>query len=335
MYRGLSGPALMKTFRLLVALVTLSCCAAAPSAAQKQPTAPARMLPSNFAGWTLSGVAQAGTDPQQVDAAQAAVLKEDGFQDYETAAYTREDRRLTLTALRFDDATGAYAAFTFYREPRMQSEDVGAMAASANELVIFFRDNILVRGQFDRVTAMSGSELRELAAGLPGAKGPKAVLPTLPNYLPRGDMLKNSARFIEGPAAYTALALPVSAQAIDFSRSPEILSANYHSSSGDGTLMLVEYPTPQLAIERLRALSQANPSACPTFAARRSGPIVALAYGSFSEGDARALLGAVNYEAEVTWNERTGLTRRDNMANLVLAACALALVSFSSRSVRD
>jgi len=316
----------MKRRRLLSAILVTLCCAAAPAYAQKPPVAPARMLPSSFAGWTSSGTLKTGTDPQQVDAAQAGVLKEDGFHDYESAAYTREGRKLTVTALRFDDATGAYAAFTFYREPRMQLETIGAMAASANDLVIFFCDNILVRAQFDHVTEMSAAELRELVTVLPPLKGAKAVMPTLPSYLPRDGMTKNSARFIVGPVAYGALALPVSAQAMDFSRSPEILSANFHFSTGDGTLMLIEYPTPQIAIERIRLLSQTNPGAGPTFVTRRSGPIVALAYGSFSEGDARALLGAVNYEAEVTWNEDTGLSRRNNIGNLVIAACVLALV---------
>lgn len=38
---------------------------------------------------------------------------------------------------------------------------------------------------------------------------------------------------------------------------------------------------------------------------KRTGPIVAVASGSIAEDEAKSLLGSVNYEAKVTWNERT------------------------------
>jgi hypothetical protein len=41
------------------------------------------------------------------------------------------------------------------------------------------------------------------------------------------------------------------------------------------------------------------------FFAKRTGPILAIAAGPLSESDAKSLLGSVNYEAKVTWNERT------------------------------
>ena len=62
----------------------------------------------------------------------------------------------------------------------MRTEQIGTKAASANERILFFRDNVLVDANFDRVTGMSAAELRELAGMLPAAKGPAANLPTLP-----------------------------------------------------------------------------------------------------------------------------------------------------------
>ena len=35
------------------------------------------------------------------------------------------------------------------------------------------------------------------------------------------------------------------------------------------------------------------------------------------------LLNSVNYEAEVTWNEATSMSKRDNIGNLILAVFAL------------
>ena len=108
----------------------------------------------------------------KADAAYPAVLKEYGFADSETVTYTRADgRKLTVKAARFNDATGAYGAFTFYRQPAMKTERIGTKAASANQRILFFRDNVLVDANFDRLTEMSAAELRELAGMLPAAKG--------------------------------------------------------------------------------------------------------------------------------------------------------------------
>ena len=121
-------------------------------------------LPSSFAGWTRSGSVQSTTDAAKADAAYPAVLQEYGFAGAETVTYTRADgRKLTVKAARFNDATGAYGAFTFYRQPAMKTERIGTKAASANERILFFRDNILVDADFDRLTEMSAAELRELA----------------------------------------------------------------------------------------------------------------------------------------------------------------------------
>ena len=43
---------------------------------------------------------------------------------------------------------------------------------------------------------------------------------------------------------------------------------------------------------------------------KRTGPMVVIATGAISPGEARALLSAVNYEADVTWNENTYKARK-------------------------
>src|SRR5262249_10970352 len=91
-------------------------------------------LPKSFAGWTLTGTAQITQEAAKVDAAYPAALQEYGFTNAETATYTRPDgRKLTIKAAQFKDATGAYGAFTFYRQPSMKLEQIGTKAASANE----------------------------------------------------------------------------------------------------------------------------------------------------------------------------------------------------------
>jgi Family of unknown function (DUF6599) len=282
------------------------------------------LLPKAFAGWTETGVARTTSDAAQADAAYPAVLKEYGFTGSETVTYTRaEGRKLTIKAAKFNDATGAYGAFTFYRQPAMRTERIGAKAASANQRILFFRDNVLIDANFDRLTEMSAAELRELAGMLPAAKGAAENLPTLPEYLPKGDAVENSAKYILGPQALLAAKAPVTAEQIDFSHDPEILIQDYSSKSGPLTLMLVQYPTPQIAAERLHVLQSAQQSSPNTLLVRRSGPLVDIVTGTIGSDEAQKLLTSVNYEAEVTWNEATSLSKRDNIGNLILAIFAL------------
>jgi hypothetical protein len=259
-----------------------------------------------------------------VDSAYPAVLQEYGFVESETATYTRDDgRKLTIKAARFKDATGAYGAYTFYRQPAMKTERIGTKAASANERILFFRSNVLVDANFDRLTGMSAAELRELAATLPAAQGASDNLPSLPQYLPKKNEVENSARYILGSQALAALKAPLTADQVDFQHDPEILEQQYSLPDGLVTLMLLQYPTPQIAGERLRALEAQAQANSGTLAVRRSGPIMVVASGAVDNSDARALLNSVNYEAEVTWNEATSIAKRDNIGNLILAVFAL------------
>src|SRR5207248_3404123 len=125
------------------------------------------------------------------------LLKEYGFKDFEGGTYTRTDgRKLKIKAARFEDASGAYGAFTFYKMPQMLNERIGDQGASLNERVLFYRGNILVDAVFDRLSAMSAAELRELAGDLPRPAGTSANLPSLLNYVPKNS---SSPKYVVGP----------------------------------------------------------------------------------------------------------------------------------------
>jgi len=306
----------MKRFFCLIVIVMPFCGLAA--------AADSGFLPQSFAGWTQTGMPQITHDVAKADAAYPAVLQEYGFTEAETATYTRPDgRTLTIKAAQFKDATGAYGAFTFYRQPEMRSEQIGSKAASANNRTLFFRSNVLVDANFDRLTGMSAAELRELAASLPAATGANDRLPGLPEYLPRQHEVENSAHFVLGPQALTALGAPITAEQVDFAYDPEILEQQYSLPDGPVTLMLLQYPTPQIAGERFRALQPVAAANSNGLALRRTGPILVVLSGAVANSDARSLLGSVNYEAEVTWDEATSIPKSDNVGSLIIGVFSL------------
>jgi len=304
-------------FTSLVALVAW----AAP-----QPVQP--LLPPQFAGWEINAQPHTGTDPAEVDQAFAQVLREYGFHDFATATYTRPGRTLTLKAARFNDASGAYGAFTFYKDSNMQTEKIGDQGASNNLHVLFYRGQILVEAKFDRITAMSAAELRELATDLPPTPESAAKLPTFATYLPKQSYVPHTAKYVVGPAGLQRVNAPLPADVVDFSKGAEVVLGHYSTGSGLATLTMIAYPTPQIADNRMKAMeetlvpgSSANPDRQPFI--KRTGPLVVLVTGDASASEAHALLADVNYEADVTWNENTYFTKKDNVGNLIIAALTL------------
>ena len=277
----------------------------------------------------MAGTAAKSADAAVADPANAAVLKEYGFGRFEKGEYTRADgRRLAVKAAVFEDASGAYGAFTFYRIPEMNEEKIGVQGSSLGNRVLFFRGNVLVDAVFDQVTAMSAAELRELAGAVPQPRGSASKLPMLRNYLPPHGLEKNSEKYAMGPLALDRMNAPLVSSVVDFGSDTDVVLGKYSSQLGEATLMLIEYPTPQLAMEKLKQIDAAHqvtaqqPGATPIldvvpFFDKRTGPIVVIAAGPLSQREADLLMGPISYDADVTWNENTYLSKKDNLANLL------------------
>lgn len=286
------------------------------------------VLPDSFNGWQIEKqTAKSGTDPLAADPADGPVLKEYGFSGFEAATYTRNGRKMQVKIAHFNDASGAYGAFTYYVQPQMQTEKIGDQGASNNNRILFYRGNLLVDAGLEQVTAMSAADLRALADTLPRPKGTNSALPVLPTNLPRQSYVAHTARYILGPVALGRQGVPLPATLIDFSMSPEVAFAKYRSSEGQATMTLVGYPTPQIATERLKAMQAASLPGGP-FYFRRTGPIVAAVNGNIPESEAQSLLASVNYDADVTWNQPTKPNPRDNIGNLIVGVFMLIGVLF-------
>jgi hypothetical protein len=332
----------MKFSKLIPSVVAFALVLAIPvpgRASTKDAAPSAPILPRQFGGWQASAAPRTSNDPAVADPVNAAVLKEYGFTGFESATYTRDDgRKLTLKAARFEDASGAYGAYTYYKTTPMLIEKIGDGAASLNERVLFYRGNILVDAVFQKLSAMSAAELRELAEGIPLPPGNSRNLPGLPAYLPTQSYVKNSAKYVVGPAALQNVESPIPAEIVDFNAGAEVVIGNYNASGGEATLTLIAYPTPQIAADHLRRIEAAHSQNSQTAPAnanpilqgpifnKRTGPIVVVVSGPISQAEARSLLASVNYDANVTWNENTYFTKRDNLANLLVNVIILCFI---------
>ncbi len=341
MLRALRSPFGFPVLRALPASVLLLSALVLPALAQpsaKTSSAAPSLLPTDFAGWSQSAPSQESTAPEAADAANAAVLKEYGFQQFVSAHYANGDNKLNVRAIRFQDASGAYGAFTFYRRAGSIAEQIGRTAAWDGSHVLFWNGATLVDATLDHVTPMTASELRELAKDLPQPPGSANVAPPLPGYLPRQGLELGLTHYSLGPEAYarTGGVLPVSL--VDFASSAEAVTALYSDRAGDGQVTLLIYPTPQLAAARLRdidaflkagnaqatwpqPLAESRPGSILT---RRSGPIIAVVTGSLPAPVAHKLINQINYQADIVWNNPQGyISDGSKVARLILGIFAL------------
>ena len=322
--------------------------AAQPTAEEKKsatvltlPPSPKALLPDAFDGWETAEPSKVVTDAVQVDPANAAALKEYGFNAAAEANYKREGETLSLRALRFDDASGAYGAYSYYRQNGWPKEAIGTGAASNGNRVLFWVGTTVVDATFSHVGPMSAGELREIARGLPQATGNRALAPPILASLPQAKLDAQTTHYAEGPAGYAGGGGVLPPALVKFEMGAEAVTANYQVTSGTATLTLIDYPTPQIAhaqVDAIRAYLKAGSGAQPpwpkplmdsdtaSLEVRDSGPVVAIVSGDVIPEDAHRLLEAVHYEADVTAIPQPVESEIQKTSQLLLGIAVLSLI---------
>lgn len=267
------------------------------------------LLPHAFAGWKETAAAAA-----EPSAADAAALREYGLARAEDATYASGSNRLAVHAWQFQDATGAYGAFTFFRQPGER------MAANGARHFVVWHGTMVVDAEFARAASHPRAALDALTARLPHAEGPASVPPSLPRYLPRSGLDAATIRYAIGPVAYGQMGGVLPAGDVGFGDDAEAVTARYDVDGARGTLTLLLYPTPQIAdgyrkkIEGLKAASG--------FATRREGPLLAIVSGN--DAKAKQLLAQVHFQDIVTINRPPeGESDAAKVAQLLLGIATL------------
>ena len=306
---------------------------------------PKPLLPESFAGWVSAQPPKQVNDAAGADPANAAALDEYGFTDAAIADYKRSGETLSLRALRFHDASGAYGAYSFYRQNGWPKEEIGTGAASNHNRVLFWLGNTVVDANFSRIGPMSGAELRELAGQLPVPEGSKALAPPVLGNLPKASMDAQTTHYAVGPASYAGAGGVLPPEIVGFDRGAEAVTANYTLRTGPATLTIIDYPTPQMAAAQetkirayLKAGSQAQPpwpkplqdSGLAALEVRRSGPLVALVSGDAIPDESHKLLATVHFETDLTSMPRQTVSEVALTGRFLIGVTILVLIGLSA-----
>jgi len=235
------------------------------------------------------------------------VWQEYGLLESEAAQYAADSRRFTASAWRFRDPTGAMAAFEWQRPAGAAPSSVGVLAVETRDALVLAFHNYLLR--FDGWKP-DGAALAPLLEVLPQVD--QGSLPTLPGYMPAANRIRNSERYVLGPASLALFEKRIPPSVAAFHLGTEGQFARYQAKGGDLMLGVFSYPTPNLARDRESAFT-----ALPGALVKRSGPLVAVILSPSDANEAERLLAKVQYQAAITWSERMP-TVRDNVANLIL-----------------
>jgi hypothetical protein len=238
-----------------------------------------------------------------------AVWDEYGLKETEAAQYESGQDQMNVTAWRLADTTGSMAAFDWQRPANAAPSKLAPQAVETADSVLLVHGNYLLSFTGRKPEPADLAALDEALKNVDGTP-----LPVLPGYVPSQDLVPSSQRYITGPAGLAKFAPGIPPSVAAFHFSAEAALGSFHTSKGDMNLVIFNYPTHQIAMQREPEFAK-----LPGAVVKRSGPLLAVVLNPPDPDAAEVLLGKVRYQATVTRDEYVP-THRDNIGNLVINA---------------
>ncbi len=291
----------MRSFLLFAALALTT---SASLAQNPQPN-----LPAKFGQWTAAGPVRKIAPNFASDAQKMAVFAESGVSQTALATYGFGASTTKATAWAFQDSSGAYEAFTYLRSPDMTTFD-----SSLTHTAAFDRDRALLSAGNLLVEVAPASEvtlgdLKDLLRRIV-ATADKTPFPPIQTFLAKDGRVPSSERYALGATGFRFAAGSLGrsdfaslADQAGFSSGAEAIFARYKGGPNEAVVLLIDYPTPQLAELHLRHMQRALLAAKEDASVERKGSLLSIVLAPTSQEYAEKLRGAVNYETQVTWNE--------------------------------
>jgi Family of unknown function (DUF6599) len=268
---------------------------------QQNSSAQQSVLPDAFASWHTTAC--------DANAPHPALAQEASEREFRSCQFTDGKETATIWAGKYRDPSSAYEVYTSLLRPAMSPSTLGRLTAVDSKGLLILAGDIVVG--VDQPRNVSTRDLQELAS-LVAARSDRTPLPPIREYLPKEDLVNATQRYALGPQALRAAADSVSkpeiaelANAVGFREGAEAMLAQYHRGRDGGVLLLIDYPTPQLAelhSHHLETLLAETPSTAGTKIERR-GSLLSIVIAPTSPVFAQSLRDGVNYQTEVTWNE--------------------------------
>jgi hypothetical protein len=159
--------------------------------------------------------------------------------------------------------------------------------------------------------------------------------------LPQASLDKQTTHYALGPAGYAGGGGVLPPELVGFDRGAETVTSNYSLRSGQATLTIIDYPTPQMAAAqegRVRSYIKAGGHAQPpwpkpltdsdqaSLEVRRSGPLVILVSGDAIPDESHKLLETVHFESNLTSVPQPSESEVAKTGQLLMGIVTLVLI---------
>jgi hypothetical protein len=250
--------------------------------------------------------------PKTVSIADQALYNEYGLLAGEQAEYSTAGptaQHFTATAWHMRDSTGALAVFQARRPSGATQDSPAQLAARTSDGVILAFGNYVF--QFTGNSVPKPEDLDQLYNQVPELE--QAALPALPGFVPRNGVIPNSERYLMGPVSLQRFEPRIAPSLAAFHLSAEGQLVKYQSLKGPMTLVVFEYPTPNIARERYQEFQNLSGAVV-----KRAGPLVGVIVQPPDADAAERVLGGLRYEAKLTLNEKVPKDETKGFAKLIL-----------------
>jgi len=256
--------------------------------------------PSKIGDWSLVGNHAFEPGGQSyLEYRYATLAKESGLISSSAKEYSAGDRDVALTVYAFKDSSGAYEAYTVLAAVAARLKSVNVVKAKGNLVLWIFAGG----------SDLSAEDLKSFEAWEQSV-GDGVASPPVANYLPSRNRETGTDRYALGPVAFREatkeLGRDDAAELADqagFNSGAETIFGKYKSGKDEATLLLIEYPTPQLAELHLKHMQRAILGMKNGTSVERKGSLLSIVLAPTSQEYAEKLRSAVNYETQVTWSE--------------------------------
>lgn len=211
-----------------------------------------------------------------------------------------------VTLYEMIDASAAYGLFTLERninQPGFMPLPFGSEGFRGGNRSCFWQSKYVV--SLEGSVRAADSVARVISNGILG----RSRKPPVSNLLPPSSLVQGSDKYVVESSSVGRTA-ELDPESLGFEDSVEVATANYRIDGKPAHLVLLLYPTQQIA----KKYAEQWDAQAPDDAAfrKRVGAVLALVRGTRDPAVAKAILDGVNYETQVTWSEpRPDLSLRE------------------------
>lgn len=225
-----------------------------------------------------------------------------GFDKYNRRTYSiGESGTLAIEVITLKDFRAAYSLLTLLRSSGIQDGPPGDAYTISAGSIRFYQERRWVR-----ICGQSASEdlLKRVALSVSNRIGPRQQKPpSIISHFPKPGYDASRLQYFPGLKSFESYVGSAAGKLLGLNAEAEIAQAQYTVDNHPGVLLLLNFPTSQVAEGYLNAIGNRESSAedgSKTYA-KRAGPIVAILKGPIDSASADKLLSSLHYRYSIRW----------------------------------